>query len=79
MKYPKISEFHLLIKKKKQMKSIIFSLLFLFSSCVFSQKTSFPVATIPDSLKQNANAVLRVYDVEIEIYVVIVVFYFVTL
>jgi len=49
------------------MKSIIFSLLFFFTLCVFSQKTSFPVVTIPDSLKQNANAVLRVYDVEIEI------------
>ena len=50
------------------MKSGFFSLIFLFLSFVVSaQKLEYASLTIPDSLKQNANAVVRLREVSINI------------
>ncbi len=50
------------------MKFIYFYFLSLFfSTSVFSQKEQFPVATISDSLKQNANAIVRLLQTDITI------------
>lgn len=50
------------------MKSGFFSLIFLFLSFVVSaQKLEYASLTIPDSLKQNANAVVRLHEVSINI------------
>jgi hypothetical protein len=50
------------------MKSVFLSLFFLFLSLVaHAQKLEYAALTIPDSLKQNANAVVRFNDVVIDI------------
>ena len=42
-------------------------LIFLFSTSLFSQKTEYSTLLIPDSLKQNANAVVRLDQIDIVI------------
>lgn len=42
-------------------------ILLLFSVCSFGQKFGYPVLIIPDSLKQNANAVKRLDEMDINI------------
>lgn len=50
------------------MKSVFFSLIFLFISFVVSaQKLEYASLTIPDSLKQNANVVVRLNEVLVNI------------
>jgi hypothetical protein len=44
-----------------------FLFLLFFTTYVFAQKTVYSVLTIPDSLKQNANAVVRLSTMEINI------------
>ncbi len=45
----------------------LFLLLFLSMQSVFSQDIDLSILTLPDSLKQNANAVVRFYDTNIEL------------
>lgn len=50
------------------MKYDFFKCLFLIiSSIAYAQKADYPIASIPDSLKQNANAVIRLEQIDIEI------------
>lgn len=50
------------------MKVTILPLFFLFVSIAsFGQKSEYPIALIPDSLKQNANAVVRLSQLEVTI------------
>ncbi|MCI4442854.1 MAG: DUF3857 domain-containing protein [Lentimicrobium sp.] len=42
-------------------------IIFLFSTSLYSQKTEFSTLLIPDSLKQNANAVVRLDQIDIVI------------
>lgn len=50
------------------MKFLVSSLItFLFATTVFAQKTEYPSLLIPDSLKQNANAVVRLEQTDIVI------------
>lgn len=50
------------------MNSLFYSfIIFLISSTVFAQKTEYSTTLIPDSLKQNANAVLRLDQIDIVI------------
>jgi hypothetical protein len=42
-------------------------IIFLFSSIIFAQKAEYSTTLIPDSLKQNANAVLRLDQIDIVI------------
>ena len=44
-----------------------FVFLFIFSFCVRAQDAKYEVSSIPDSLKTNANAVLRLYQLDIAI------------
>lgn len=48
------------------MNSLFYSFIFfLFSSMIFAQKAEYSTALIPDSLKQNANAVVRLDQTDI--------------
>ena len=48
---------------------LIFSFLFsFFFSIFFAQKPEYAIATIPDSLKQNANAIVRHQHTEVKIH-----------
>ncbi|KUJ60451.1 transglutaminase [Flavobacteriaceae bacterium CRH] len=50
------------------MKSLLFSLIFCFFSIItFAQKNEYPAASIADSLKENANAVIRLDQTDITI------------
>src|SRR5687768_5443379 len=50
------------------MKFLVSSLItFLFATTIFAQKTEYPSLLIPDSLKQNANAVVRLEQIDIVI------------
>ena len=50
------------------MKSLFYSLvIFIFSTTLFAQKTEYSTALIPDSLQQNANAVVRLNQIDIVI------------
>jgi hypothetical protein len=50
------------------MKSLLFSLIFCFFSIItFAQKSEYPAASIADSLKENANAVIRLDQTDITI------------
>jgi len=47
--------------------SILPFFLFFISTSIFGQKSEYPTSTIPDSLKQNANAVVRLNQLDINI------------
>lgn len=47
------------------MKSIVFALILFFSCSIFSQKSEIAFSLIPDSLKQNANAIVRLDQMDI--------------
>lgn len=49
------------------MKSPFFALFFLFTLSISAQKSEYPIATIADSLKENANAVVRLNQLDITI------------
>ncbi len=56
------------MRKLTAMKCILYSIFLLFvTTTAFSQKEQFPIATISDSLKQNANAVVRLLQTDITI------------
>ncbi len=48
-------------------KVLMYGIVFIFSIAAFSQKTDYSIALIPDSLKLNANAVVRLSKIQITI------------
>lgn len=49
------------------MKSLFLTYILFFSSILFAQKFEYATLLIPDSLKQNANAVVRLHQIDIDI------------
>lgn len=49
------------------MKSLFLTYVLLFTSTLFAQKIEYATLLIPDSLKQNANAVVRLHQIDIDI------------
>ena len=49
------------------MKSLFLTYVLLFTSTLFAQKFEYATLLIPDSLKQNANAVVRLHQIDIDI------------
>lgn len=49
------------------MKSLFLTYVLLFTSTLFAQKIEYATLLIPDSLKQNANAVVRLHQIDIVI------------
>lgn len=64
----KISKKNIFLRKQSAMKLYLYSFIFcLFSFCLFAQETNLLASKIPDSLKFNANAVIRLDQTDINI------------